>query len=82
MTHSAEILERAKSLLDKPKSVPFLTQAGSVAELRFSTPTAAAECRNDPDSAITRHKFVRMLTDIEETAAALLVEDEGENDVL
>lgn len=75
MTLSAEVLERAKSLLNKPKSVPFLTQAGSVAELRFATPTAAAECRNDPSTILTRHKLVKMLEGIEETAQALLVEE-------
>lgn len=77
MTHSAETIERAKSLLNKPKSVPFLTTDGAVAELRFATSTAAAECRNDPSSIIARHELVKMLEDVNETATALLKEPEG-----
>lgn len=76
MTHSAETIERAKNLLNKPKSVPFLTMEGTVAELRFATSTAAAECRNDPSSMIARHKLVKMLEGVNETAAALLKEPE------
>jgi hypothetical protein len=82
MTHSAETLERATSVLNKPKSVPFLTKDGTVAELRFATPFAAAECRNNPDSTIARHKLVKMLTDVTETAAALLKEPNDGEDVL
>jgi hypothetical protein len=69
---TARLLADASGILNKPKSVPFLTQEGTVAELRFGSPVLAAECRNDPGAAMRRHDFVKMLTSENETAAALL----------
>ena len=76
MIFSTDVLGQALSLLNKPKSIPFLTEDFTVAEVRFASPISAAECRNNPASTIAKHGFLKMLTDQNEVTTALMALEE------
>lgn len=67
------MLERATNLLNKPKSVAFLSEAGTLVEVRFATLVLAAECREHPEHTLEKHQLIKVLTDPAEAAEALFV---------